>query len=173
MLSGCGVKPDSPPPAAAAEAKPPRADLVAIPEELKKPATLSVSQGFVDIVNEAQAFRVTDQERVFRAKTDAPLWFRGWAYDDSAKKTPTVVWIELTGKEPGRRFFIPAERVERVDVATGFKAAWAKKCGFTSAEVRDHNIPPGSYVVKIYQIDGHTAELTKYYSSPTVTVIFE
>jgi hypothetical protein len=168
-LYGCGSKPKEETHSAEVPAKPARADLVKVPDELTKPVAATVNQGYVDIVNEV----VADQQHVFHAKSATPLWFRGWAYDDTNKKVPEGVWIELTGKTSGLRIFIPGKRVKREDVATGFKAPWASMCGFETPVESDHNIPIGTYDIKLYQIDGQTAELTKFYSAPTMTLVVE
>ena len=173
MLSSCGSKPEVGPPLRRESRKAPRADLMEVPEVLRTPAAKTVSQGWVDIVNEVGPVQTTDKENIFHAKSDSPLWIRGWAYDDAAKKTPNRVWIELTGKASGSRFFLPADRMERPDVATGFRLPWAGRSGFATQIVTDHNITRGAYDLKIYQIDGQTVELTMFYSVGAVTLIFE
>jgi hypothetical protein len=125
------------------------------------------------VVDEIRADKTTGTEKIFHAKSDAPLWIRGWAYDDTAKKVPGRVWIELTGKASGSRFFLPANRIDRPDVATGFKVPWAGRSGFGTPVVTDHNIPRGAYDVKIYQIDGQAVALTKFYAVGAVTLILE
>jgi len=160
-------------PAAAEPVKPPKAALLVVPPEVVGAAGDPVSQAAIDIVNEAVAAEKGPQGNVFRVKAGTPLWIRGWAYDEAHKKSPSRVWIELTGQQAGQRFFIPAERVERPDVVKGFKVPWAGNCGFASAVVQDHNIPRGSYDIKLYQSDGENAVRTRYYAVPAVTVIFE
>jgi hypothetical protein len=168
-LSGCGSKPKEEAQSAEVPAKPPRPDLVRVPDELTKPVAVTVNQGYVDIVNEI----VADQQHTFHAKSDSPLWFRGWAYDDTNKKVPERVWIELTGKTSGSRFFIPGKRAKREDVAKGFKVPWGIMCGYETPVEQDHNIPRGTYEIKLYQVDGQTTELTKYYSTPSMTLVIE
>jgi hypothetical protein len=173
MLSGCGPKSETGALPTETVAKPPRADLMEVPEELKKPVATVVSQGYIDIVDEIGAAVSGDKERIFHAKSDAPLWLRGWAYDETAKSIPNRVVIELTNKKSGARFFLPATRQERQDVATGFKVPWARMSGFSTPTITDHNIPRGAYDAKVYQIDGNAVELTRYYSVGAVTLIFE
>jgi hypothetical protein len=177
MFSACGPKPQVAAPipdkvVVAPTAKVPRADLVEVPDDLK-PAETVVDQGYIDIVDGASPAETTAKERIFRVKSDAPFWIGGWAYDETSKKAPNRVWIQLAGKTSGARFFLPADRVERLDVATGFKVPWAHRCGFATPIMTDHNIPPGSYDVKVYQINGKTVELTRYYSVAAVTIVFE
>ncbi len=173
MLSGCGSKTEGTARPGTPQTNPPRAELMRIPDELRSPSQVSVSQAAIDIVNEVGPSKITAQERVFRAKRDSPMWIRGWAYDDTHNTTPNRVWIELTGKESHSRFFIPADRMERPDIASGFKLPWARMAGFASPVVQDHNIPPASYDVKVYQIEGQVSEITKYYAVPSVTIIVE
>jgi hypothetical protein len=157
----------------AASAQPPRADLMKIPDELKNGPQLTVNQAILDFVNETLAFKKSDQGLVFRAKTDAPIWFAGWAYDETHKQTPDRVWIELTGKDSGLRFFFLANRFENAAVADSFKVPWARMLGYRTPAITDHNIPRGAYDVKIYQIYQGVAELTKFYAYPSITVIVE
>ena len=175
MLSGCQSKPAPPASNAqpAANVKTPRDDLMAVPVELAGPVAATVSQAYIDTVVEKTPSASTDTERIFYARSDSPLWIRGWAYDEKAKKVPSRVWIELAGTRTQSRFFLPADRMQRPDVADGFKLPWARMSGFATAIINDHNIPRGEYQLKVYQIAGGSVELTKFYSVGAVTVIFE
>lgn len=154
-------------------ARAPRADLLQIPDELSKPVDTIVSQASLDIVNEVTANPSDSQHHVFHAKSNASMWFRGWAYDAQDRKVPDRVYIQLANQASGLKLYIPATRMKRQDVATGFKVPWAVMCGFASAELIDHNIPKGTYDVKIYQIDNQNAVLTKNYETSAVTLIVE
>jgi hypothetical protein len=144
--------------------------LTVVPPELSTPPTVTVGQAAVDLVDDIGG---STSGYVFHAKTTSPVSVRGWAYDDMHKTAPAIVWLQFTSKQSGQRYFIPADRTERPDVADGFKAPWARECGFATPVVKDHNIAPGEYDVKIYQIQNGVAELTRYYPAPTVTVIFQ
>ena len=171
-LCACGSKQPDPARTVEVPAKAPRADLLKMPEELNKPTEI-VSQASIDIVNEVLAKPADSQQHVFHAKSGAPLWFRGWAYDASNQKVPDRVYIELTGQTSGLKIYIPATRMKREDVATGFNVPWAVMSGFTTADLVDHNIPPGTYGVKIYQIDNQTAMQTAYYGTAAVTLVMQ
>jgi hypothetical protein len=172
-ICGCGSKPAESPAVAETPAKAPRADLLQIPAALNKPVDTIVGQAYLDIVNDAVANPSDSQQHVFHAKSNSSMWFRGWAYDSLDQKVPDRVYIQLTNQASGLKLFIPANRMKRQDVATGFKLPWAAMCGFASAELIDHNTPKGTYDVKIYQIDDQNAMLTKYYETSAVTLIVE
>lgn len=158
---------------AADKADSPRQELMVVPAELKEPPTVIVNQAAIDIVNEMGRDKGDNSDYIFHATTSGPLWVRGWAYDDTHKTVPATVWLEFSNHQSGQRFFIPAERLERPDVAEGFKIPWARRSGFATQMITGHNIPRGEYDVKIFQIQRGIAELTRYYAARTITVMFE
>jgi hypothetical protein len=154
----------------AQSAIPSRPELTVVPPELNTPPTVTVGQAAVDLVDDVAG---ATAGYVFHANTTSPISVRGWAFDDMHKTAPAIVWLQFTNKRSGQRYFIPADRTDRPDVADGFKVPWARGSGFATPVIKDHNIAPGEYDVKIYQIQNGVAELTRYYPAPTVTVIFQ
>jgi hypothetical protein len=173
LLSSCGGRPvdgnssHSPP----GTDLPPKPELLNKPPELNAPAGPTVSQGALDFVNELGPDRSQSGQYIFRAKTSAPLWMRGWAYDDTHQTTPGIVWIQLTRSGSTQTFYLPANRMERPDVALGFKLPWARQAGFLTPVITDHNIPRGTYQISVYQLENSTPELTKWYPFPVMLIV--
>jgi hypothetical protein len=145
-------------------------ELKAVPQELNIPPTVTVGQAAIDLVDDVTG---ANSGYVFHVNVTSPLSIRGWAYDDLHKTAPATLWVQFEGKRSGQRFFVPADRTDRPDVAAAFGSPWARKCGFATPVISNHNIPRGAYDVKIYQVQGGIAELTTFYPAPSVTVIFE
>jgi hypothetical protein len=145
-------------------------ELKAVPQELNTPPTVTVGQAAIDLIDDVGGSK---SGYVFHVNVRSPLSIRGWAYDDLHKTAPATLWVQFESKRSGQRFFVPADRTDRPDVASAFGAPWAKRCGFATPVISNHNIPADTYDVKIYQVQGGIAELTNYYPAPSVTVIFE
>ena len=174
LLAACGSnQPRESTPGESTPASPPMPELMVVPAELKQVVVDTVSQASVDAVNDTGMIKSSPQERVFRAKSNAPLSLRGWAYDEIRKSVPPVVWVELTLKQSGQRFYIPTTRHARPDVIEGFKVPWATMCGFATPDVRDHNLPRGTYDVRVYQIDKGTAVGSKFSGTESITLVVE
>jgi hypothetical protein len=149
-------------------------DLLIVPWEIERGVAETVPQAAVDVINEKVAPETTSQDKIFKAQSKSPFWIRGWAYDAVHETAPSKIWVELSGMGDGLpRMFIPVERHPRSDIVDGFGLRWALQSGYKSDLLVNHNIPPGRYRLKIYQIEPNRTVLSSFYPLPGVVVVFE
>jgi hypothetical protein len=174
VLVGCGREREKEFPAknsSAGQLPPTAASLLKMPAELDGKQPVVQGQAAIGIVNEKRPDVNTPQEQVFEAESGGKFWIRGWAFDDKRKTLPPVVYIELLNEASGLKLFIDSKRVERPDIVSGFKYPWALLSGFDSPVLDQHGIPPGKYLVSIYQIDPEMVVKTPFYGGAAKVII--
>ncbi len=105
-----------------------------------------------DTLNQKQVYAID-------VKNDDVLEVSGWAFDDSTRSVSEMVFIELVRVESDGRnyakYYAAASRVERADVAAGFKEPAYMKAGY-NLKAGIKSVPPGEYEINVIQVvDGN------------------
>ena len=125
----------------------------------------------MDYVNRAPAISVHGRS-LFSIKDGILGSCNGWAFDDLKKSTPEDVWIELIHMGTHHRYFWQAHRYNRPALAAALKLPTIERSGI-SCEIVSYALPPGTYSVKVYQIEGKTAivsDFSTYTPPPIISV---
>jgi hypothetical protein len=121
--------------------------------EKKSPLSTPVKMNScaVDLVND-----VRPADGTASAGREQPVHINGWAGDGAALKVPPVVVVQLVG---AKRYYIPAFRYSRPDVAEASKAPEFVHAGYqVMAWFKD--VEPGVYAVQILQVNAAGEAIT-------------